>query len=166
MDTQEKFELRPWQQVVLDFIEEHDELVNSEDLLSLSDYSRNDLTKIRIQLPRGAGQTTLAAYIADHYESAVLYRDMKHCEDIKRKYFLWRQYDGDTARKDFGAEFLSVYELNYVATYPNVPMSNREELRNAIKGKKVVVVDNASFILPGVEDFLLSNATGVVIFLG
>ena len=70
--------LRPWQKVVVDFIDKHEEFVETEDLQSLSDYDINHASCVTMSLPKYSGHTTMTAYIAANYPTVVIYKNMKH----------------------------------------------------------------------------------------
>jgi len=154
----EDFKLQLWQQAVVDFIDGHDQRVNSEEYMSMEDFKRNDMAKIRVQFPLHAGHTTLAAYIFDHYDTVLLYYNMQHYEDIKTRREMW------TTRNE-KSEFISIFEVNYGNTFKDTRMLDRDALKRSIKDKKVIVVDRASAMLPGVEEFLLCNAHGAIVLL-
>ena len=156
--SKEKLELQPWQTVFRDLIDSHEDLVAGEEYQSLSDYDINRLTCISMCLPKGSGHTTMTAYIAANYPAAVLYVNMEHWKEICSK---------SQIRMD--VEPVSIYELHYAMLMGNDPRSSLsliEELKKKIQEKKVIVIDRASELLPGLKDWILTVARGVVVFLG
>jgi len=151
-------QLQAWQIVVQDFINGHDEFVGGEEFQSLSDYDINKHSCITIALPKGSGHTTMAAVIASTYPTAVIYSDLEHLEEIRRA--------ADICSESCA---ISVYELYYAIMTrndPQQPTNNIEKLSQKLKDKKVVVVDQASLLLPGIRDWLLYASKGIVVFLG
>lgn len=154
--------LKDWQKVVLDLIEEHEDLVNSEEYVSLSDYSKNDLTKIKISLPRGSGHTFLVSYLAVKKSAVIIYRDLEH-------YHIIRKYIDDIVSKEKETYdvnktvFLSVFELYHMLAEKDE--SNINRIKNKMQDKEVIVIDGASKLLPGIEEFSLHVSRGKVLLL-
>ena len=153
-----EFQLQLWQKAVIECIDGHERRMDSEEYMSMEDFQRNDMAKIRVQFPLHSGHTTLSAYIFDHYDTTLLYYNMQHYNDIQKRREMWTE-------RNENSEFVSIFEVNYGNTNRDTRMLDRDALKRSIKDKKVIVVDRASAMLPGVEEFLLCNASGAIVLL-
>ena len=161
-------ELRLWQQWVIEEVAKNIKIREDEENQSLSDYDLNKLSQIKIKLPKKSGHTFLTAYLSTIYDCVIIHRDVEHWEEIAayRKGIL-EKIDTPTPK----CTIISVYELFYAthfATLVQKPLnllSTTETLKKRIVGQRAVIVDMASSIPQLAEDFVLSVATGPLIFL-
>ena len=154
---------------MIEYIDGHENMICTDEFQSLSDFSINDLSKLKMALPKGFGHTFLTAYIAAHYDAAVLYINMEHYEDIKENFKKIIKEDKMTcpSEKKVAGKFVSVFELNNALASRRYDVMNLSKVKEKISKAKVVVVDSASMaLLPGIEDFLLNNCRGAIVFLG
>lgn len=149
-------ELKNWQKDLIVEIEEHEEKRDSQLCQGMADYALNRQLGINLKMPRGSGHTTFANYIAHKYPSMLIYSSMQHYKSITYNFPLHA-----------GTETVSMYEIFY-ALYknPQHPSSEIMEIRNKIKEKKVVVIDNASSVSEDIKNFIYDSAGGIVIMLG
>jgi tRNA A37 threonylcarbamoyladenosine biosynthesis protein TsaE len=149
-------ELRNWQKDVLAEIESHEEKRDSQVCQGMAEYALNKQLGVTIKMPRGAGHTTFANFIANKYPTVLVYGKMDHYKLITSSFPL-----------NTGTETISLYEIFY-ALYknPQHPSAEIMDIRNKIKEKKVVVVDNAASVSEDIKNFIYDSAGGIVIMLG
>jgi hypothetical protein len=149
--------LHGWQQNIIDCIEKHDELRDSEQYQGLSDYSVNRSLGIVAAFPRGSGHTFLANYIASVYPSVLLYNKMGDYIDVTKTFPLHNNTDT-----------ISTFEIYYALHKPDLRTPSPEylDIRARFQQKKVVVVDKGLSLPDDVKHFLYDAAQGIVIFLG
>jgi len=155
--------LKPWQKLVIDYIEKHEDFVNSGELLSLSNYEKNLNSRVQMGLPKGEGQTFLAAYLACIYPSALIYKDMAHWKDIKNSY---KMNDNDIHKDTL---LISAFEIDHCILSSMGKNSRLNEIKEKVANKKVVVIDNATEIMetfPRLIEWLFTVSNGIVILLG
>jgi len=162
-------QLKPWQKIVYDLVEQHEELVNGESMISLNTFEVNQQSRISVALPRAMGHSTLAAYIALHMPTALIYRNLADLNNIL-----------DTCNattddlKKSGTETISWYELTYYISLATPTTSAERDvefqaIKKKIENKKAVVVDNGAKVqrnLPQLVDFFLVISKGAVVLLG
>lgn len=163
-------QLYEWQNVVIDFIKNHEEQSTTEEMMELNRFDRNDSNSISIKLPRKTGHTYLASYISCIMKDvALVYTDVDHFRSIRdfKDHILRENKDAvENKSKD-----ISIYELYYVCNQANMvnktnnPLVRIDEVKNKIKNKSIIVVDDARVMPPHVKDFLLTISEGVVVFL-
>lgn len=152
----DKIQLYPWQQTVVDKINEHDSLRESEQYQGMPDYTINKALGVSIALPKGSGHTLLSNYIAAKIPSIVVYGNMNHYKEIC-KYPLHPD-----------SETISCYEIFYALYKPDVMSPSKEflELRQRFNNKKVIVIDNAQSTHNEIKEFLFGVAHGPLVCLG
>ena len=164
--------LHEWQAWVIKEIDKSIEFRNKEENQSLSDYSLNKASQIKIKLPKGSGHTFLTAYLSMTKDAVIINTDIDHWEEIAS----YRREIDNVQNKIDGepplvSTIVSVFELFYAihhATLVNPPillLSTTETLKKRISAQSIVIVDNASGIPSIVEEFILAVARGPVVFL-
>jgi hypothetical protein len=159
-----EIKLKPWQQIVIDEIDKHEEFINSDAFLSLSDYNKNRLSRVHISLPKGSGHTFIAAYIACKYPTAFIYKDMEHWKEICKH----SKVDENQLNKN--SCVISAYEISH-DIFCQTPgnYSSLNDISKKVADKQVVVIDNATEIIdmfPRVIEWLFTVSTGVIVLLG
>jgi hypothetical protein len=165
--------LLPWQKLVLDLIHDHHEKCEEEYLSSLNIFHRNDAMKVRMQLPRQSGHTTLCSIISCRYNSLVIYTDHNNFNDLQDTRAEVFEHFSDMMATPSGVSIKPVEECQYASCY---------ELESACSGNKhlqekfvevlkdeylqVVVVDNACMLHPRILDLLLNYSNGKIVLLG
>lgn len=160
--------LKPWQQVILDLIQRHDDLVGREDLQSLSDYDKNRFSRIQMGLPMGSGHTTFACWLAINYPSILLHTSTKNLLETLEI--------GATNIDDLlksGSEPVSIFEFtHYVFSAGGRNVSDAaafSRLKTKLHEKRLIVVDNATDLMLQFKpafDTIFNIARGPIILLG
>lgn len=154
--TPKTLPLKGWQNDIIELIEQYEETRDSDQFQGLSDFQLNRQLSATVALPRGSGHTTFANYIASKYPSLLVYGKMDHYKRITGTFALHQ--DSDT---------VSIYEIFHAMYKQNGhPTSDLVELRNKIKSKQVVVIDNALSVSQDMKDFIFDSAGGIIIMLG
>lgn len=161
--------LRPWQQIVIDQIDNYPLLADTESMQSMSDYERSRLSMIQVSLRLGSGHTFLTAHIAKTYPSTVIFFDWEHSREIE---ILGDIRDSD-AQFHPGTILVSAFEIRH-----DIMLSNKAEWSNVhldklklkFQNKQVVVIDRATEALqrfPEVIDFAYQvTQNSAIILLG
>jgi len=146
-----------WQQEVIDAIEKHESIRESEPYQGLPEYTVNKHLSVYVRFPRGSGHTFLANFIAHKYPCVVVYGKMSHYRQLT-----------DFFPLHAATETVSQYEIFYAIFKPSniQPSPDFMEVRQKFVGKKVVIVDNASSLSQDLQDFIYNNSEGIVVFLG
>lgn len=169
------FVLRPWQQVVVDHVEEHENYVDTEQMQTLSEYERAKASRIQAAFPRGSGHTTLAAYLAAKYPSALIYTDTEHYKELSvtaaclsKDLSLKLNFDNCNAMSAF-----HVYHDLMVTSKSSWETRGLGRLKlkfgQKVDEPRVSIVDNATLISethPEIVDWVFQVSTGPVVLLG
>ena len=143
--------LKPWQQVVVNLISEHADIVGTEEFQSMAEFSRNSLSRISLDLPRASGHTALTAWLSSQMKAMVIATGIEHWENICKE---MTKFGLDVNRE---TSKISWYELDS-AILRLRPDSNAditlESFKAKLMGKQVVVVDNASSVPGHVLDYI------------
>jgi hypothetical protein len=169
--------LRDWQKVVLDEIDKHDEIVDSELYSSMSDLEINNRTSIKVKFPKGAGHTFLTAYLASQkYNTLFIYSDTDHLKEIQHYKEDIRssrsKEEMSSAIKEVVNDGLSLYEIYYAVNHANMvnptekPIVTLASVKAKISGKDIIVIDKTSSLPTIVESFIFNVATGTIVLLG
>jgi hypothetical protein len=149
--------LHPWQKSVIDAIEGHEDLRESEQYQGVSDYAINSNLGIVLSMPKGSGHTFLCNYIAAKYPTMLVYSKMKHYVELAQRFSLHQ--DTDT---------ISLFEIYYALHKPGlqVPSVEYMDIKRRFEGKRVCVVDNGLSLSDELKTFLYNVSQGIVILLG
>lgn len=169
------FVLRPWQKVIVDYLEDYPELANSELLLSFSDYDRNRALAVQVAMPSGMGHTTLAAYIAVKFPTVLVYRSLDDYKEIEQ---IASTFESSPMGFNFNmhTKCISTAEIFYdmvTVSKSQYQSDALEKLRvkfgnNDIEYKVTLVDQGLSVLTKDTEivDWLFQVSTGPVVFLG
>lgn len=156
-----KQDLYMWQKIIIGFIENYNDYMDNDEILTLNSYDANKTASIRIQLPRRSGHTYLTSYIAKHYSTAIIYTDLGHWNEIQS--FSEDEFHENT-------QPVSIYEISHKL---NMSLQNKgfslEREKNILSSKQVIIIDRASEVLDKfsqVEHYLYTVCQGQIIFLG
>tara|TARA_Y100000034_G_scaffold136027_1_gene210348 strand:+ start:6078 stop:6551 length:474 start_codon:yes stop_codon:yes gene_type:complete len=155
--------LRPWQVCVIEFLDGHEDFVETQDIVSLDDFTKNRLSRIQVALPKGAGHTTLAWHIAKNYPTFLVYRDLDHLKEIA---------GGSLDDLHEGTEAVSIYQIHHAIFSQRAntgDSSGLEVIKAKMVGKKAVVVDEATSLFEtesAVLDYLYTTSRGALVLLG
>ena len=146
-----------WQKDIINCIENHAEIRDSEQYQGLADYSVNRALGIVVAYPRGSGHTFLANYIASIYPTALIYNKMSDYISVTKTFPLHPATDT-----------ISTFEIYYALHKPDLRMPTPDylDLRSRFQQKQVVVVDKGLAVHDDVKNFLYDVAQGMVIILG
>jgi len=174
-----KFELYPWQKVVIDFAGQyHTDLLSSDFMDSLSDYERSKESSIKVSLPRGAGHTLLAAYLATHSPCVLIYESTNHYKELESyansftEHFVENQSNIGTLGFHKDTHVVSSFELYHdMLMADDVSIESLKEKfgKHQIGRSKLTIVDQAEALRdrhPEVVDWLFHLSTGPVVLLG
>ncbi|NJL70117.1 MAG: hypothetical protein HC888_00280 [Candidatus Competibacteraceae bacterium] len=171
-----------WQQVLVDFVEKHEDLVGQEEFQIMGEYGRNKETSIRISLPTGSGHTSAAAYLACNYPSLLIFTDIEHYKSLASAAKKFRDKNCSKAVNEFDFHpetvCLSFYHVYHdmLAISKSASQSHAlNKLRNRVFSQpkdtaaRCVVVDNATNVTelhPEILDWIYNIAEGPVVLLG
>jgi hypothetical protein len=167
-----EIKLKKWQESVVDWLQEYDDYINTEEMQSLQQYDLNCNSSLSIKMPKGYGHTFLTAYLSDvvphflKHDSAVVYFDTDHLKEIE-KYKKDVEENLDLLETKNNTIYISVYEL-YYAINENMHSQNVSKIAN-LKSKingNIIIVDRSSSLPMVVKDFILTVASNAVVFLG
>lgn len=165
------FKLRNWQKAVVEFVDAHDEMYNSESMTSVSQYARNRDCSIRVCFPRQSGHTTLAAYLATVNSAVLVYSDLNHYKTLRH---FARDVEGDSGLFDETVDCLSVFHIYHdilVQSRSNVQSEalNNLKMKFSLRDNRMVVIDEATNIFeahPEILDWIYNIANGPIVILG
>lgn len=158
-------DLNSWQKSIIDLIEKHEDFVNTEEMLNLSDFDRNRASRIHVSLPKGEGHTFLAAYIACVYPTMFIYKDMVHWKEVCK--------NGKITEDNLNprTSLVSAYEISHDIFASYDKSNHLNELKKRLVDKKVVLIDNATEIFenfPRVIEWIMTvtNPESSIVLLG
>lgn len=170
-----KFSLSDWQKSVIKVIDNFDDFSGSQQMQELNQYDRSKACSIRVCFPRRSGHTTLAVYLATHYDASVIYVDTEHYREIdcqlpfdKNEYVDLKKPSRSTSK----ADMVSVYHIWHDIVRSRTDYKSAEGLellKNTLSNKKIIVIDKASHIVekyPEVLDWLYNITNGIIVMLG
>jgi len=167
----QNFKLSSWQDAVLQAVRNYDEISGSEVMQQLSEYDRNRECAVRAKWPKGAGHTTLAAYLSVHFDAALIYFDARHLWELNGCIGDALE-QGGLSSNGCHTEIISVYHLYHDISKSNNDHSaylGQERSHQIIASKSLVVVDRATEVLesnPLVSEWLFGVAQGQIVLLG
>jgi hypothetical protein len=146
--------------VVISAIDQYEDYAGSEEMLSVSDYVKNRDCAVSVSYPKGFGHTSLAAYIASTYPTAVVLFAFDHYEEFTKKL---EEFDLKLNKK---SNVLSIYEISYsLNPIPSDGVEvDIEKIKSCIRDK-VLVVDHGSKVPIRIKDFFFAIANRAIIFL-
>lgn len=149
--------LLPWQQSVVQQIEKHPEIRDSEAYQGVPEFKINRDLGITVSLPRGSGHSYLANYLAARYPSMLLYHKM---DDYKQ---VTQYFDLHPA-----SETVSVYEIFWALYKPSShqPSPELADIGKRLKAAHVIVIDNSLSVSEDVKNFVYDTASGIIVMLG
>jgi hypothetical protein len=157
--------LRDWQQSIISLINKHEDFVNTEEMLNMSDFDRNRESRIHVSLPRGQGHTFLAAYMACLYPTLFIYKDMPHWKEICK--------NGKIKEDNLNPKtsLISAYEISHDIFASYDKSNHLQELKKKFDDKKVILIDNATEItesFPRVIEWIMTitNPDSAIVLLG
>jgi pantothenate kinase len=172
----------PWQQVIVDQVNQHEDLAGSERFQSMSDYERSRATRIQIALPVGSGHSTLSAYLAHCFESVVVYFDIDHYrelsmfyQDISNSELPWQpQAEGLGQTINFVSVFQIYHDIMSATRVTGVTADNLNRTKSKFAPtstgrNRVVIIDRANKVAethPEIIDWIFQISNGPVVMLG
>ena len=169
----------PWQQVVVNEINENEDKIGSESMQSLPIYERNKRSRIHVSFPRGSGHTALASYLSYCYPSTVIFFDLNHYRELEFYYkdITGQTFPPDSNDKTSKIKFISVYEIYHDMTTSNrgsVSLSGLDKDKSKFSctssgDKRVVIIDHVTTLLeihPEIVDWVFQVADGPIVMLG
>jgi len=169
------FGLLDWQRSVIKVIDDYDELSGSEQMQELNHYDRAKSCAIRVCFPRRSGHTTLAVYLAKHYNASIIYTDTEHYREIDSQLIDNKYIELEKPFKDankYKSDMVSVYHIWHDIIRSRTDYKSAEglnSLKNILSNKKVIVIDMASLITERyteVLDWLYNITNGIIVMLG
>jgi len=170
-----KFELSTWQKSVVQFIDNYDEMSGSQQMQELNPYDRAKSCSIRVCFPRYSGHTTLAVYLAANYDASIIYLDTDHYREIDSQMPLDKNNYQELKRpfnESKKADMTSVYRIWHDIIRSRTDYKSAEGLellKNTLSNKKIIVIDQASYIVeryPEILDWLYNITNGIIVMLG
>ena len=168
----DEYKLRPWQQVVVDQINKHEELADSERMQILSEVERNKLTSIQVSFPVNSGHSSLASWIATNMQHvALIYFDTSDYVFAEREAedYGWLP---DGKKLDDSVVCVSVFQIYHDLSTAGRSVASAiaiDKTKDKINGCNIVVVDGATRLFemhPEVIEWLYLVCNGVLVFLG
>ena len=143
--------LRNWQEDVINEVEQHEEKRNSEQYQGVAEYVTNKSLSVTVAMPKGAGHTFLANYIAGRYPTLLIYGRSDHYKTVTSRFVL-----------HVNTQIISFFEIYYSMYKDSThhPTPEIVEVRKLFEGKKVFVVDNAQSVGNDVKDFIFNSSQG------
>lgn len=160
-ETEEKSSGEPtlygWQQEIINLIDGHETLRDSEQYQGVSEYNTNKELGVTVCLPRSSGHTFLSNYIAHKYPTMLVYGNMPHYREVTGYFPLHP-----------GSDTISVYELFYAAYKPSKHQVSSEllEFKKKLDGKKAIVIDNGMSLQQDLSDLIYNSSNCIVVKLG
>tara|TARA_Y100000310_G_scaffold336092_1_gene419755 strand:- start:9469 stop:10005 length:537 start_codon:yes stop_codon:yes gene_type:complete len=142
--TYKSVELRDWQQIVYDCIDDYTTYTDSQGIQSLNDFDINKYAAIQINLRSGAGHTWMAAFLATRNPTAVVYFDIDHYKEME---ILAEARESEENKFHDDSSFISMFELRH-----DILLTSKSDwagdalvkLKCKFKDKKVIVIDRAT----------------------
>lgn len=153
----ENVKLHGWQADIITAIDNHQSVRESDQYQGIADYKINRSLGINVAMPKGAGHTFLANYIASKYPTMLVYGNMQHYNNVIGRFALHGQ-----------TETVSKYEIFYAIRKSDIQMPSAEsmQLRDRFQSKQVIVVDNALSVTDEIKDYIYGVSAGCVVMLG